>query len=314
MSSARSILTLDQIKLQSHRLATLSEKTCSLPEFRDELHDLKRFQSIENQKLAALVVNCAAVSVASGWHIASTTRKSVGQPQTSRNSRLNQRSPFGLALGDERSLKTPGLQSRPISSSVTRHPRESPSPGINHDVKKLIYMTWSVYRFPIGILCITRSGKRMVQNIEDPSEEQELSFTFAPPSWLTAAIVTVSFTVHTMQTGAPGFRWSSSTTTWSQNPVLARYVFMCNISGLKRLFLEKKARPTDLLAPSGRTLLHVRIFSQVVLLVTLVSPLLLTRSDQEAVFAHLAQKPGSLDLCQFLINAGADLNARSLDG
>lgn len=150
-------------------------------------------------------------------------------------------------------------------------------------------MQWSTWRFPLGILTVEKTGRTLLQDL-DGEFEQEWAFSYAPPSWLTARMVRVAFFIKTSSTGSPGFRFCSSSTQWNTNRLVSQYVFMGNVNGLKRLFKEGKAQPCDVVAPSGRSLLH------------------------EAVLSFSARKPGAFDMIRFLLSQGADVNVRDMDG
>lgn len=124
-------------------------------------------------------------------------------------------------------------------------------------LEKTLYMTWSCHRFPIGILTIRKSRKIFIRNFQDPTSEDEITFSLQLPRWLTNRIVQVLFMFRSCRRGTTSFKWNLSSTLLNDNATLARYTLGCNISGMQRLFAEKKAHPTDIL-PSGRSLVHVR--------------------------------------------------------
>lgn len=173
-------------------------------------------------------------------------------------------------------------------------------------IERSLYMTWSIYRFPIGVLSIRKSRKVYIRSFDDKTYEEEISFTLQPPRWLTNRIVEVMFLLKTGELETTSFKGNLASSTWNDNATLARYVAGCNVTGMKRLFKEKKARPTDVL-PSGRSLLHVSsgcIGSRIWWLTVI----------QEAVLACVVGQPGSMSMLKFLIQAGADHGVRTLDG
>lgn len=71
---------------------------------------------------------------------------------------------------------------------------------------------------------------------------------------------------------------------------MRQYILSGNLDGLRELFSSGQARPTDILAPWGHSLRH------------------------EAVFNFASGRFNALEVCQFLLEQGADLNTRSMKG
>ncbi|KAH0565040.1 hypothetical protein GP486_001566 [Trichoglossum hirsutum] len=162
------------------------------------------------------------------------------------------------------------------------------------DAMRNVYWKWAVYGFPVGRIAIGVSKRRVFRKHGESDESdpsiKELEMVFTPPSWIANNIIKISLAVESTQFGGPGFKWNLSQVCHNANPLLTEAVRDSNFWGVQQLFSKGLARPTDVLAPWERSLLH------------------------EVVFCHLSGSPGSIDMCRFLIQAGADINARSMDG
>lgn len=119
--------------------------------------------------------------------------------------------------------------------------------------KKTISWRLSVYRFPIGTLTVERSRK---QKGDDSAENQEyhVYFSLYPPTWLATRAIKFSLSLGG-EFAAPVCTIKSEM--YNSDPRLLQAINSGEIGQLKALFFEGVARPTDIIAPWGNTLLHV---------------------------------------------------------
>lgn len=126
---------------------------------------------------------------------------------------------------------------------------------------QVVFWKYSAYCFPIGILTIGKASRKTLldsDNAEDiDHESEEVEFTYLPPQWIADSIIKVSIRLETTRGGAPKISHSMNVTMYNTNPLTLEYLHKGDIEGLQRLFSKKEAQPTDILAPSGRSLLHV---------------------------------------------------------
>ncbi|KAI9656800.1 MAG: Ankyrin-2 [Bathelium mastoideum] len=160
----------------------------------------------------------------------------------------------------------------------------------------LVNWKWHAYRSFAGRLSIGKAKRRTKVDQgsskgfnEDGSIE---TIFYHPPTWLSNAIIHVFKGGHATDPRNlyTGFKWTLNVASYNSDPNLARAVQTGNLRLLQDLFARNEAHPNDLMAPSGRSLLNV------------------------AICSALARKQYAINLIEFLITQGANLNARSQDG
>ncbi|TKA78351.1 hypothetical protein B0A49_01233 [Cryomyces minteri] len=151
----------------------------------------------------------------------------------------------------------------------------------------------SMHQFPIGMLTIATSSAEGEQDSADHEEKigfWSIKLSLYPASWIANRVVQLSFDLYGCKIGAPSFTWNLKQSAYNQDPDLLQCLHSGNVSGLRKLFKDKRARATDVVAPWGNSLLH------------------------EVVYAFMAGRPSSLEICKFLLATGADLNCRNIKG
>lgn len=126
----------------------------------------------------------------------------------------------------------------------------------------IVHWQFSSYSFPIGFLTIGRISRNTdlhggTPDKESISESSELEFTYLPPQWIANTVVKALLKLESFNGRTPRLSYSLSYLSYNPSHVLCDYLHEGNISGLQTLFANGEARPTDILAPSGRSLLHV---------------------------------------------------------
>jgi hypothetical protein len=124
-----------------------------------------------------------------------------------------------------------------------------------HPSRKSISWGLSVYHLPIGTLRIERSVKR--KGPTESSYEAHVHFGLYPSTWLANKVINISLGL-SGDFVAPVC--SLRLEVYNQDPALLRALHSGDIQGLKNPFLKGMARPTDIIAPRGNTLLHVSCF------------------------------------------------------
>lgn len=118
----------------------------------------------------------------------------------------------------------------------------------------------SIHHFPIGVISIALTQTlAMGNNTKDHEEDWSYVFDFClyPPSWIANRAVTLSLTASSTFGHAPSISWSLKQAYYNSNPSLVDCLQSADIPGLRRLFAEGAARPSDQIAPWGNSLLHV---------------------------------------------------------
>lgn len=124
-----------------------------------------------------------------------------------------------------------------------------------HPSRKSISWKLSVYHLLIGTLRIERSIKH--KGPTESAYEAHIHFGLYPPTWLANKVISISLGLGG-DFVAPVC--SLRLEVYNQDPALLRVLHSGDIQGLKNLFLKGMARPTDIIAPRGNTLLHVSCF------------------------------------------------------
>lgn len=120
--------------------------------------------------------------------------------------------------------------------------------------------TLSIYHFPIGFLHVKETRKRTTYNNSTSARDDwsyTIVFSLFPSSWIANRIIWVSFAMHGGHNRSPSIDLALKQACYNDSPLLVDCVRSGNISGLQKLFGAGEARPTDVVAPWGNSLLHV---------------------------------------------------------
>lgn len=120
--------------------------------------------------------------------------------------------------------------------------------------------TLSVHHFPIGLLHVKEMKKRTTYNNSTSARNDwsyAIEFSLFPSSWIANRIIHLSLDMHSGHNRAPSINLALKQACYNENPSLIRCVRRGDIPGLQKLFEEGEARPTDIVAPWGDSLLHV---------------------------------------------------------
>ena len=117
-----------------------------------------------------------------------------------------------------------------------------------------------IHKLPIGVLSVRVSES--VTRQKQPTKGRKdwsyaIEFSLYPHTWLASRVITLSMTASSTFGDATSFSWNLKQAHYNSSQQLSSYLQNADIPGLQRLFMEGDARPTDLLAPWGYSLLHV---------------------------------------------------------
>ena len=166
----------------------------------------------------------------------------------------------------------------------------------------------TIHKFPLGRMTVRKNSQRIKQKACREQNHQSslaITFTLYPAPWIASNIIELS-----LRRGSSSISYSLGTCSYNQDPMLANCLRNGDIPGLKMLFASGKAKTTDILAPWGNSFLHV---SQ---LAFAFEDRSITNNHciQETVYNCLSTNANSVQLCSFLIEQGADPDARNLHG
>lgn len=120
--------------------------------------------------------------------------------------------------------------------------------------------TLYIYHFPIGFLHVRETRKRTTYNNSNSASNglsYAIDFSLFPPSWIASRVIQISIAIDAVQHRAPLIDWTINQEIYNYNPSLIACMERSDIFGLQKLFAEGEARPTDVVAPWGDSLLHV---------------------------------------------------------
>lgn len=133
---------------------------------------------------------------------------------------------------------------------------------LQYPVPKLFAWRWINYRSPVGRLTLGLARRSVAERGECGSGEllpelYEIELSYETPSWISNNIIRLTRQARQYLYGHVGFKWSLTTESYNSHPLLIEAINSGNITMLENLFSQRLARPTDLIAPRGRSLLHV---------------------------------------------------------
>lgn len=120
--------------------------------------------------------------------------------------------------------------------------------------------TLYIHHFPLGFLHVKETKKRTTYNNCTSARNNwsyAIDFSLFPPSWIANSVIQFSIAMHATHYRAPLINWTINQECYNHNPSLITYMESSDIFGLQNLFAEGEARPTDIVAPWGNSLLHV---------------------------------------------------------
>lgn len=120
--------------------------------------------------------------------------------------------------------------------------------------------TLSMYNLPIGFLQVKEMKKRTTYDNSTSARNDwsyAIEFSLFPSSWISKRIIRLSLAMNGGLNRAPSINFALKQACYNDNPSLIRYMHSGDIPGLQKLFEEGEARPTDVVAPWGDSLLHV---------------------------------------------------------
>lgn len=120
--------------------------------------------------------------------------------------------------------------------------------------------TLFIHHFPIGFLHIKEMKERTTYNNKTSARNDwsySIEFSLFPSSWIANRIIRISLAMHGGHNRAPSIGLALKQALYNDSPLLVNCMRSGDITGLKRLFGEGEARPTDFVAPWGDSLLHV---------------------------------------------------------
>ncbi|KAL8917761.1 MAG: hypothetical protein Q9172_005698 [Xanthocarpia lactea] len=148
-----------------------------------------------------------------------------------------------------------------------------------------------IHHLPLGILSVAVTERSTTDTSAAKSRNDwAIELSLFPQSWLANRVIKLSITASNAVGEAPSVSWSLTHTQYNSNPELVSCLQNADVDGLQRLFTQGDAKPSDCMAPRGHTLLHASIIN------------------------YASGSTESLEVCQFLLEQGADPNIRSANG
>lgn len=120
--------------------------------------------------------------------------------------------------------------------------------------------TLSIHHFPIGFLHVKEMGKRTAYKNSTSARNDwsyAIEFSLFPSSWIANRVIRISLAMHSGHNRPPSIDLALKQACYNDSPLLVNCVRSGDIPGLQKLFGEGEARPTDVVAPWGDSLLHV---------------------------------------------------------
>lgn len=120
--------------------------------------------------------------------------------------------------------------------------------------------TLSVYHFPIGFLHVKETKTRTTYHNSISARKDwsyAIEFSLFPSSWIANGIIRLSLAMHGGHNRAPSINLALKQACYNNSPSLISCMRGGDVLGLQKLFEEGEARPTDVVAPWGESLLHV---------------------------------------------------------
>lgn len=251
-SATNALKTTRQQAVETFQESLQVDEADWLRRIQRQLRVMKLDECTEENQLA---LNCLQSMPISEYVISTETKASTANPeqfprplqefwrdaqvdnQASHNLVPTQFSPAGKAVDSWASpwpLERPGLQT--------------------------IVGTLFIHNFPVGFLHVKEMKKRTAYDNSASARNDwsyAIDFSLFPPSWIANRIIHLSLDLHSGYNRAPSINLALKQACYNGNPSLIRCLRRGDIPGLQKLFEEGEARPTDIVAPWGDSLLHV---------------------------------------------------------
>ncbi|KAH7077059.1 hypothetical protein FB567DRAFT_607963 [Paraphoma chrysanthemicola] len=169
--------------------------------------------------------------------------------------------------------------------AASRRPQITGLPTDKTLAKHGIYCRVFTYNVPLGTFSARKvTTRKLWRGQSRETSSWHLEMVFYPLELLSKVV----FRLNLEWGPSVAFRFGAKLHAFNSSPELKRHLNMGNISAILRMFEEGYAHPTDLIAPSGNTLLH------------------------EAAMRHGLGVPNMLELCRVLLDASVDPNMMNL--
>lgn len=148
---------------------------------------------------------------------------------------------------------------KPFASQRHLKSRQKQRPTVSWQV--------AVHKFPIGVLTVFTRNASISNEQRGPNSSREqtswsLTLTLFPARWIAQRALRLSIASIFPVFGAPSLTWSLDQAAFNDDPQLLSCLKYCDVDALVELFQSGRARPTDIIAPWGNSLLHVRCMNQ----------------------------------------------------
>lgn len=147
-----------------------------------------------------------------------------------------------------------------FSSTENRLDSWAPPSHLKRSGLQSIVGTLSIHHFPIGFLHVKEMEKRTAYKNSTSTRNDwsyAMEFSLFPSSWIANRVIRISLAMHSGHNRPPSIDLALKQACYNDSPLLVNCVRSGDITGLQKLFGEGEARPTDVVAPWGDSLLHV---------------------------------------------------------
>ncbi len=147
-----------------------------------------------------------------------------------------------------------------FSSTENRLDSWAPPSHLKRSGLQSIVGTLSIHHFPIGFLHVKEMEKKTAYNNSTSARNDwsyAIEFSLFPSSWIANRVIRISLAMHSRHNRPPSIDLALKQACYNESPFLVNCVRGGDIPGLQKLFGEGEARPTDVVAPWGDSLLHV---------------------------------------------------------
>ena len=176
--------------------------------------------------------------------------------------RTSDRKRTSVECGPETSTTSPCPNAKHTPKDLSQSHIKRKSRRRSQGSAKLVTERWSVafYNFTIGTMTVRRISQQVKQKTwreHDHQTSSAVTFSLYPAPWIANRIIELSFVLKTSRYESPSISPNLESRSYNQNPRLLNCLHNGDISGLKTLFTRGEAKPKDILAPWGNSLLHV---------------------------------------------------------
>lgn len=132
-----------------------------------------------------------------------------------------------------------------IALSSTRRQGRNNTPG---RIWKNVHWKWSIYKLPIGVLCIESSHETAFQSSNPeslPEDRTSITFTFAPSKWIWNSLINVCYAMSTEGHTLPYWQRTQSGAMSMLPPRLIEYLRDGDLMSLGGLFSDFSCHEVD---------------------------------------------------------------------